>query len=44
MVLKFESLHVLLMEKGTIGNAYWVREVFLDVVNMDTKLEIVLLG
>ena len=31
------SRHVLLVERGTMGNAYWVAGVVLDVVNMDTK-------
>ena len=37
VVLKLASLHVLLLETGTIGNAYWVPGFALDFVKIDTK-------
>ena len=37
VVLKMVSLHVLLVERGTIGNANRVMGVVLDVVNMYTR-------
>ena len=37
------SLHVLLVERVTIRNSYWLPGVFLDVVKMDRKCVIVIL-
>ena len=37
VVLMLASLLVLLVRRGTMGNAYWVPRVSLDVVKMDTK-------
>ena len=43
VLLKLESLHVLLVEISTVGNVYWLPGLALDVVKMDRKWEIVLL-
>ena len=43
VVLKRESIHVLLIWRGTMGNVYWVPRVLLAVLNMGTKWEIFLL-
>ena len=43
VVQKMATLHVLLVERVTTRNVYWVPEIVLDVVKMDTKGGILLL-